>query len=85
MRGLERRLATLEAGNKAPKLLVIHVQGGLGGEPQHASGGGMEWHRGSGEGIEAFKARTVVGGKQAGATVLVLGGLPEAPTPATVT
>jgi hypothetical protein len=77
MRGLERRLATLEAGRKAPELVVIHIQGGLGGEPQHASGGGMEWHRGSGEGMEAFKARAVAGGKQAGATMLVLGGLPN--------
>ena len=76
MRGLERRLATLEAGRKAPKLLVIHVQGGLGGEPQHASAGGMEWQRGPGESMEAFKARAVAGGKEAGATMLVLGGLP---------
>jgi hypothetical protein len=77
MRGLERRLATLEAGRKAPELVVIHVQGGLGGEPQHASGGGMEWHRGSGERMEAFKARAVADGKEAGAAVLILGGLPN--------
>ena len=76
MRGLERRLATLEAGRKAPELVVIHVQGGLGGEPRHASAGGIEWHRRPGEGMEAFKARAVAGGKQAGARILVLGGLP---------
>jgi len=77
MRGLERRLATLEAGRKAPELVVIHVQGGLGGEPQHARASGMEWQRGPGEGMEAFKARAVADGKEAGAAVLILGGLPN--------
>lgn len=76
MRNLEGRLTKLEAGRHGEGVVIIRVVGGLGGEPQHASAGVLEWTREPGETLASFEARATAGAAAAATRVLVLGGLP---------
>lgn len=78
MRALERRLATVEQRLTPPRAdpQVIRIRGGLhGGDPMHATAGGMCWECAPGESFADFKARVVAAAIAAGERFIVVRGL----------
>ena len=78
MSPLEKRVARLENDRSPDGLKVIIITGGLSDGVFHiATGGGSSWEGEPGESFEAFRDRVSVAALEAGARLLVIGGLPD--------
>jgi len=77
MNPLLKRLGRLEDHRSGDGLRVIIVTGGLTDGVELIATDGVHQWRGDGESFEAFRDRVTAAAREAGANLIVFGGLPE--------